>query len=61
MSLSLGTELLRDDSKWLRVRRRYLRSQKIMDLVVLSDQTSNEREYEVYKELFAPGYYSMDK
>ncbi|MDG2256355.1 MAG: hypothetical protein P8L49_15525 [Opitutaceae bacterium] len=52
---------MRDDSQWLRVRRRYLRSQTIMDLVVLSDQTSNERDYEVYKELFAPGYYSMDK
>ena len=35
--------------------------QAIMDLVVLSDQTINERDYEVYKELFAPGYYSLNK
>ena len=35
--------------------------QAIMDLIVLSDQTINERDYEVYKELFAPGYYSVDR
>jgi hypothetical protein len=33
----------------------------IHDLVILSDEAINERNYEVYKDLFAPGYNHVDK
>lgn len=33
----------------------------IRDLVELSDEAINERQFEVYEGLFAPGYFSLDR
>lgn len=33
----------------------------IVELVHLSDEAINERQYEIYTGLFAPGYYSLDR
>jgi|ETNmetMinimDraft_22_1059887.scaffolds.fasta_scaffold00019_63 hypothetical protein len=35
--------------------------QAIVDMFVTSDQAANDRNFEIYKDLFAPGYYSIDK
>jgi len=33
----------------------------IVELVELSDEAINERQYEIYSGLFAPGYHSLDR
>jgi len=33
----------------------------IVELIHLSDEAVNERQYEIYTGLFAPGYYSLDR
>lgn len=33
----------------------------IVELVELSDEAVNERQYEIYSGLFAPGYHSLDR
>lgn len=33
----------------------------IVELIELSDEAINERHFEIYTGLFAPGYYSLDK
>ncbi len=33
----------------------------IVELIELSDEAINERQYEIYSGLFAPGYYSLDR
>ena len=35
--------------------------QAILEMFATSDEAANARDYAVYKDLFAPGYYSIDK
>lgn len=38
-----------------------LNEDSIVELIELSDEAINERQYEIYSGLFAPGYYSLDR
>jgi len=38
-----------------------LGEESITELIYLSDEAINERQYEIYTGLFAPGYYSLDR